>query len=221
MGDCFFVTQRADTTTLSLTGAMGYSPHARSRPRQAKVTSGQSRAPRSGFSNCLEFFTSVSATGSWNRICRRHLGNRHSLSPIAGENFLGRNGIVVAHSLHACVEPRPNSDAQLRSPALGQFPALSSRTGVIQGRQGGAGVDSGTLQQAVHQHSGNPQPTVHHPVLVLLMTASDDYLPPRLLNGGVGGFVQKPATRKELLRRIREALNHHDPPHLGLGEQSE
>jgi DNA-binding response OmpR family regulator len=45
---------------------------------------------------------------------------------------------------------------------------------------------------------------------VLLMTASDDYLPAGFLNGGVYGFVQKPATRKELLQRIREALNHHD-----------
>jgi DNA-binding NtrC family response regulator len=60
----------------------------------------------------------------------------------------------------------------------------------------------------------NPQ------VRVLLMTASDDYLPPRLLNGGVYGFIQKPATRKELLRRIREALNHHDPPGPVLDGQS-
>jgi DNA-binding response OmpR family regulator len=59
----------------------------------------------------------------------------------------------------------------------------------------------------------NPQ------VRVLLMTASDDYLPPGLLNGGVRGFVQKPATRKELLRRIREALNHHDPPGPALDGQ--
>jgi DNA-binding response OmpR family regulator len=52
----------------------------------------------------------------------------------------------------------------------------------------------------------NPQ------VRVLLMTASDDCIPPRMRDGGLSGFVQKPATRKELLRRIREALNHHDPP---------
>ena len=53
-------------------------------------------------------------------------------------------------------------------------------------------------------HRINPQ------ARVLLMTASDDYLPAGFLNGGVYGFVQKPATRKELLQRIREALNHHD-----------
>jgi len=52
----------------------------------------------------------------------------------------------------------------------------------------------------------NPQ------VRVLLMTASDDYVPLEMLNGGVCGFIQKPATRKELMRRIREALNHHLPP---------
>ncbi len=52
---------------------------------------------------------------------------------------------------------------------------------------------------------------------VLLMTASDEYLPPGLLNGGVYGFVQKPATRQELLRRIREALVHHDQPQRTSG----
>jgi len=52
----------------------------------------------------------------------------------------------------------------------------------------------------------NPQ------VRVLLMTASDDYVPPQILNGGICGFIMKPATRKELLRRIRDALKHHDPP---------
>ena len=52
----------------------------------------------------------------------------------------------------------------------------------------------------------NPQ------VRVLLMTASDDCIPPNMRNDGLCGFVQKPATRKELLRRIRDALNHHDPP---------
>jgi DNA-binding response OmpR family regulator len=59
----------------------------------------------------------------------------------------------------------------------------------------------------------NPQ------VRVLLMSASDDYVPPKMLNGGVCGFVQKPATRKELLRRIHEALNHHDPPRPALDTQ--
>ena len=60
----------------------------------------------------------------------------------------------------------------------------------------------------------NPQ------IRVLLMTASDDYLPPKMLNGGHCGFVQKPATRKELLRRIREALNHQGPPGPALDDQS-
>jgi two-component system, cell cycle sensor histidine kinase and response regulator CckA len=52
----------------------------------------------------------------------------------------------------------------------------------------------------------NPQ------VRALLMTASDDYLPPRMLDGGQCGFVQKPAGRQELLQRIREALDDHDQP---------
>ena len=52
----------------------------------------------------------------------------------------------------------------------------------------------------------NPQ------VRVLLMTASDECIPSKMRNDGLSGFVQKPATRKELLRRIREALNHGDPP---------
>lgn len=52
----------------------------------------------------------------------------------------------------------------------------------------------------------NPQ------VPVLLMTASDDYLPPGLLNGGVCGFVQKPASRQELLQRIRETLSQQAQP---------
>ena len=52
----------------------------------------------------------------------------------------------------------------------------------------------------------NPQ------VRVLLMTASDEYIPPGMLNGGLCGFIQKPVTRKDLLRRIREALNHANPP---------
>ena len=52
----------------------------------------------------------------------------------------------------------------------------------------------------------NPQ------VRVLLMTASDDYIPPQMLHGGICGLIMKPATRKELFRRIHHALNHHDPP---------
>ena len=57
---------------------------------------------------------------------------------------------------------------------------------------------------------------------VLLMTASADCIPPRMRHGSQSGFIQKPATRKELLRRIREALNHHDPPgHAEADDPSE
>jgi len=59
----------------------------------------------------------------------------------------------------------------------------------------------------------NPQ------VRVLLMTASDDYVPPQMLHGGICGFIMKPATRKELLRRIREALKYHGPSSPMSGEQ--
>ena len=58
-------------------------------------------------------------------------------------------------------------------------------------------------------------------VRVLLMTASDDYVPPEMLNGGLCGFVMKPATRKELLRRIRQALNHRDGPGPGRDGETE
>jgi DNA-binding response OmpR family regulator len=47
-------------------------------------------------------------------------------------------------------------------------------------------------------------------VRVLWMTASDDYIPPEMRNSGQSAFVQKPATRKELLRRIRDILDDHD-----------
>ncbi len=50
----------------------------------------------------------------------------------------------------------------------------------------------------------NPQ------VRVLWMTASDDCIPRRMRNGGQNGFLQKPASRQELLRQIRKTLNHHD-----------
>ncbi len=53
-------------------------------------------------------------------------------------------------------------------------------------------------------HRINPQ------VRILWMSASDDYIPRRMLNSGQSAFVQKPATRKELLRWIRETLDHHD-----------
>ncbi|MGD1020893.1 MAG: response regulator [Verrucomicrobiia bacterium] len=49
-------------------------------------------------------------------------------------------------------------------------------------------------------HRINPQ------ARVLWMSASDDYIPSTMLNSGQSAFVQKPATRKELLRRIREIL---------------
>jgi DNA-binding response OmpR family regulator len=55
---------------------------------------------------------------------------------------------------------------------------------------------------------------------VLWMSASDDYIPSRMLNSGLCGFVMKPATRKELSRRIREVLNHHEPPSPSADEQS-
>ncbi len=63
-------------------------------------------------------------------------------------------------------------------------------------------------------HSINPQ------VRVLWMSASDDYIPRTMLNSGRSAFVQKPATRKELLRRIRETFNHHDQPGRSSGEQT-
>jgi len=50
----------------------------------------------------------------------------------------------------------------------------------------------------------NPQ------VRVLWMSASDDYIPSRMRNGGQNGFLQKPAGRQDLIRGIREVLRHHD-----------
>ena len=48
---------------------------------------------------------------------------------------------------------------------------------------------------------------------VLWMSASDDYIPAKMLNSGLCGFVMKPATRKELFRRIRELLKSDGRPH--------
>ncbi len=53
-------------------------------------------------------------------------------------------------------------------------------------------------------HRINPQ------VRVLWTSASDDCIPHHMLNSGRNAFVQKPATRKELLRRIKEISNNHD-----------
>jgi two-component system response regulator MprA len=63
-------------------------------------------------------------------------------------------------------------------------------------------------------HEINPE------VRVLWMSASDDYIPPRMLNSGRSGFVQKPPTRQDLLRGVRELLNHHDQPSPTSNEQS-
>jgi DNA-binding NtrC family response regulator len=52
----------------------------------------------------------------------------------------------------------------------------------------------------------NPQ------VRVLLTTACDDDVSPKLLQGGLSGFVQKPLTPRDLIRGIRNALNHHGLP---------
>jgi hypothetical protein len=49
-------------------------------------------------------------------------------------------------------------------------------------------------------HRINPQ------VRVLWMSASDDCIPRRMLNSGRSAFVQKPATRQDLLRGIREIV---------------
>ncbi len=55
-----------------------------------------------------------------------------------------------------------------------------------------------------HLHRINPQ------ARVVWVSASDDYIPHHMLNSGQSAFVQKPATRKELLRRIKEISNNHD-----------
>ena len=51
---------------------------------------------------------------------------------------------------------------------------------------------------------------INQHVRVLWITASDDYIPPKMRNGDHNGFVQKPATRKDLLRGIQKVLNHQD-----------
>jgi DNA-binding response OmpR family regulator len=49
-------------------------------------------------------------------------------------------------------------------------------------------------------------------VRVLLTTACEDDVSQRMLKGGLSGFVQKPLSSRDLIGRIREALNHHGPP---------
>jgi len=53
---------------------------------------------------------------------------------------------------------------------------------------------------------------------VLWMSASDDYIPAKMLNSGLCGFVMKPATRKELFRRIREVLKPDGPRGPATGD---
>jgi len=49
---------------------------------------------------------------------------------------------------------------------------------------------------------------INQHVRVLWISACDDYIPPKMQNGDQNGFVQKPATRKDLLRGIRKVLSH-------------
>ena len=56
-------------------------------------------------------------------------------------------------------------------------------------------------------------------VRVLLTTACDDDVSPKLFQGGLSGFVQKPLTPRDLIRGIRNALNHHAPPGPALDGQ--
>ncbi|HVM60819.1 MAG TPA: response regulator [Verrucomicrobiae bacterium] len=61
---------------------------------------------------------------------------------------------------------------------------------------------------------------VNPAVRVLWMSASDDYIPPRMLNSGRSTFVQKPTTRQDLLRGIRTILDHPDEPGPAADGQS-
>jgi CheY-like chemotaxis protein len=49
-------------------------------------------------------------------------------------------------------------------------------------------------------------------VRVLLTTACDGDVSQEMLQGGLCGFVQKPVSPRDLIRRIHHAMNHHDPP---------
>ena len=63
-------------------------------------------------------------------------------------------------------------------------------------------------------HEINPQ------VRVLWMSASDDCIPREMLNSGQSAFVQKPATRQDLLQGIHEVLKHQDKPGRSSDEQT-
>lgn len=56
-------------------------------------------------------------------------------------------------------------------------------------------------------------------VRVLLTTACQDDVSPKMLQGGLCGFVQKPLSPRDLIGGIRESLNHQGP--TGLRTQSE
>ncbi len=49
-------------------------------------------------------------------------------------------------------------------------------------------------------------------VRVLLATACDDDISQPMIQGGLCGFVQKPVSPRDLIRRIHRAMTHHDPP---------
>jgi two-component system cell cycle sensor histidine kinase/response regulator CckA len=49
-------------------------------------------------------------------------------------------------------------------------------------------------------------------VRVLLTTACLDDVSPKMVQGGLYGFVQKPLSPRELIGWIRKSLNHDDPP---------
>jgi CheY-like chemotaxis protein len=48
-------------------------------------------------------------------------------------------------------------------------------------------------------------------VRVLLTTSCDDYVSQKMIPGGLCGFVQKPLSPRDLLGRIHDAMNPHDP----------
>jgi len=47
---------------------------------------------------------------------------------------------------------------------------------------------------------------------VVWMSGSDEYIPAKMLNSGLCGFIMKPATRKELFQRIHEVLKSDGQP---------
>jgi CheY-like chemotaxis protein len=49
-------------------------------------------------------------------------------------------------------------------------------------------------------------------VRVLLTTACDGDVSPKMLQGGLCGFVQKPISPRDLIGWICKSLKHHDPP---------